>query len=115
MSRNHGRIRSANPKGVPELSWGNPLTLTLAAGTSFDAIGRITLVRLGSVTHQNDMGQRFLDLGCFWESGSDPAGQVVLSVNGPEDANIAPPGYYMLFALSESGTPSEGHYVKVGG
>ena len=81
---------------------------------AIDRAGPLPVHWLG-VGDPPDMGQRFLDLGCFWESGSDPAGQVVLSVNGPEDANIAPPGYYMLFALSESGTPSEGHYVKVGG
>jgi hypothetical protein len=77
-------------------------------------VGLLTLVRLGSTTHQFDMDQRFLDLGCFWPSGSDSSGRPLLSVNGPPDANQAPPGYYMLFVLSEAGTPSMGHYVKVG-
>ncbi|MGH1345631.1 MAG: galactose oxidase-like domain-containing protein [Nannocystales bacterium] len=31
-----------------------------------------------------------------------------------QDANVAPPGHYMLFVLSESGTPSEAVYVQVG-
>ncbi|NJK32540.1 MAG: DUF1929 domain-containing protein [Deltaproteobacteria bacterium] len=102
------------PATIPKVGWGEILTITLAEGTSIDDIGRITLLRLGSVTHQFDMDQRFLDLGCFWESDVRSRDQLVVNVNGPEDANVAPPGYYMIFVLSEAGTPSMGHYIQVG-
>jgi hypothetical protein len=98
-----------------ELAWGQTVEISLAPGTTFDEIGRVTLVRLGSVTHQNDMGQRHLDLGCFWDAGTDSERRALLAVHGPQDGNVAPPGHYMLFLLAEAGTPSMGHYVKVGG
>jgi hypothetical protein len=106
----------------PYLRYGEEVSIELSAGgPTFAEIGRVTLVRLGSVTHQFDMNQRFLDLGCFWEnggSGADSSGGSgtpgALIVNGPLDANIAPPGHYMLFVLTESGTPSEAVYVQVG-
>jgi hypothetical protein len=31
----------------------------------------------------------------------------------PGDANIAPPGYYMLFVLDRSGTPSVARWVRL--
>ena len=101
--------------GMPTLSWGETVTVSLAPGTTFDEVGRVTLVRLGSVTHQLDMEQRHLDLGCFWETGSDSQRRATLTVHGPQNGNLAPPGYYMLFLVTEAGTPSMGHYVKVGG
>jgi hypothetical protein len=104
---------AAVPDKIPNLGWGGTLQIALDDATSFADVGRVTLVRLGSVTHQFDMGQRFIDLGCMWES-IDAAGQVVVEVFEPSDANIAPPGDYMLFVLSEAGVPSDGHYVKVG-
>jgi hypothetical protein len=104
----------AVPDGTPTLAWGETVSISLGVGTSFADVGRVTLVRLGSVTHQNDMDQRHLDLGCFWESGTDPERRPLVAVNGPEDGNVAPPGHYMLFLITEAGTPSVGHYVKVG-
>ena len=78
-------------------------------------IERATIVRLGSTTHGFDMSQRFVELGV---TGSGTS----WTVTAPEDLsdpdrlaqNIAPPGYYMLFLISEDGEPSEGHYIKVG-
>ena len=31
----------------------------------------------------------------------------------PESRNIAPPGYYMLFALNSDGTPSESAVIQL--
>jgi hypothetical protein len=104
----------AVPAAIPEVGWGGTVSMTLGAGIAFEDIGRITLVRLGSVTHQNDMDQRFIDLGCFWPGRAAPDGRVVVTANGPVDANQAPPGHYMLFVLTEAGVPSVGHYVKIG-
>jgi hypothetical protein len=36
-----------------------------------------------------------------------------LSVRMPGDADIAPPGYYMLFVLDRSGTPSVARWVRL--
>jgi Domain of unknown function (DUF1929) len=36
------------------------------------------------------------------------AGVGVLTVTAPPNGNIAPPGYYMLFLVNNSGVPSVG-------
>jgi hypothetical protein len=62
-------------------------------------IARVSLVRLGAVTHQINMGQRFLPLNFTAGSGA-------LTITAPTDANLAPPGYYMLFIVDSDGVPS---------
>jgi PKD repeat protein len=41
------------------------------------------------------------------------AGTGVLNVTAPPNGNIAPPGYYMLFALDSSGVPSVARFVQL--
>jgi PKD repeat protein len=69
-------------------------------------IGSIVLMRPGSPTHAFDMEQRLVGLS-FSVSGS------TLTVSGPPDARIAPPGYYMLFLLNTQGVPSRASFVQV--
>jgi hypothetical protein len=72
-------------------------------------IGQITEVRwirLGSVTHAFDMGQRANIL----EFTPTATG---VNVTAPENANLAPPGYYMLFILNRNKVPSEGKIVRI--
>ena len=83
-------------------------------GTSFtvettDAaeIAKVSLIRLGSVTHSFDMNQRFLSLPFTPGVGG-------LDVSAPTSGNRAPPGHYMLFLVNASGVPSEARIVKVG-
>jgi hypothetical protein len=63
-------------------------------------------IRLGSVTHAFDMGQRANTL-TFTRTATG------VSVNVPANSNQAPPGYYMLFILNRNGVPSTGSIVKV--
>ena len=37
-----------------------------------------------------------------------------LLVAGPDDPNLAPPGFYLLFGLSDRGTPSVGRVIRIG-
>src|SRR5436305_13724248 len=41
------------------------------------------------------------------------AGSGALTVTAPPNGNIAPPGYYMLFILNNSGVPSVATFVQV--
>ena len=63
-------------------------------------------IRLGSVTHAFDMGQRANTLTFTRTTGG-------LSVNVPANPNQAPPGYYMLFILNRNNVPSAGSIVRV--
>jgi galactose oxidase-like protein/Kelch motif protein len=73
----------------------------------FASIGRVALVKAGSVTHSNNFDQRYVDV-TFVSDGSSG-----LTVTSPPDSNHAPPGWYMLFILS-SGVPSVASWVQVG-
>ena len=73
------------------------------------SITKACLIRLGSVTHGFDQDQRYVPLTI----NDSPPGTV--DVVGPINANIAPPGYYMLFILEAAGQPCElAAYVRVG-
>jgi hypothetical protein len=69
-------------------------------------IGSVVLVRPGAATHAFDMDQRLVGL-------SYTAGNGVLNVTAPQNGNIAPPGYYMLFVLDSAGVPSVARFVRL--
>jgi hypothetical protein len=62
-------------------------------------IASVSLIRFGSVTHCINMSQRYLPLSFTAGSGS-------LSITAPANANLAPPGNYMLFLVDSNGVPS---------
>src|SRR5215470_4286332 len=83
-------------------------------GTSFtvqtpdaSSISSVVLVKAGSVTHAFDFDQRVIGLTFTAGSGS-------LNLTAPPSANIAPPGYYLLFLTNSSGVPSVASFVRVG-
>jgi hypothetical protein len=71
-------------------------------------ISKVVLVRNGSVTHAFGMDQRLVELSFTAQDGS-------LTVTAPPNGNIAPPGYYMLFILDNSGVPSVAPFVQIMG
>lgn len=64
------------------------------------------LVRLGAVTHAFDQDQRYVPLTFQQAAGG-------LTVQSPTSANLAPPGYYMLFIVNSNGVPSGASIIKV--
>ncbi|MBW4621657.1 MAG: RICIN domain-containing protein [Cyanosarcina radialis HA8281-LM2] len=68
-------------------------------------ISKAALVRLGAPTHGQDMDQRYVPLSFTRGSGQ-------LNITAPANANIAPPGFYMLFVIN-NGTPSIARMVNV--
>jgi hypothetical protein len=78
------------------VSYGNQFTLQTPDAAS---IASAVLVRNGTVTHSFGMDQRMVGMSFTAGSGS-------LTVTAPPNANIAPPGYYMLFILNSNGVPS---------
>jgi hypothetical protein len=72
-------------------------------------VARVTLVRNGAVTHSWDAGQRFNELG-FQVQGNG-----TVNVSFPNNPNIAPPGYYMLFFMNGAGVPSYAKIVHLDG
>ncbi|MFI6499585.1 galactose oxidase-like domain-containing protein [Nonomuraea typhae] len=74
-------------------------------GVSTD-VDRAVLIRLGSVTHSFDMGQRAVRLPI---TASSPGSTTVLA---PPDRRVAPPGHYMVFVL-KNGVPSVAKIVRL--
>jgi len=70
-------------------------------------IATVSLLRLGAATHAFNMDQRFLQL-------TFTAGNGALTVQAPANANLAPPGSYMLFILNTNGVPSVAATLQLG-
>jgi hypothetical protein len=70
------------------------------------AVTGVVLMRPGAVTHAVDMEQRSIELG-------RRAGEAGLVVTSPPDASVAPPGWYLLFALDASGVPSVARWIQL--
>ncbi|MCW2621276.1 MAG: putative galactose oxidase [Frankiales bacterium] len=86
---------------------------TVAVGTTFTVsstqaagVRRVALVGLGDVTHGVDQGQRYVPLP-FSASGT------TLTVTGPPNGGVTPPGYYMLVLVDQAGVPSVAKMVQV--
>jgi hypothetical protein len=75
-------------------------------------VERVVLMRLGSVTHANNMDQRCVNLEIV-EQATPKHIFPYITVKGPVDGTVAPPGPYMLFAISAAGVPSKGYMVRL--
>lgn len=82
-------------------------TMELVSPQAAD-IAKVSLVSLASVTHTADWNQHFVDL-TFTRSGN------TLTVDTPANANLAPPNYYMVFAVDSNGVPSMAKIVQLRG
>jgi hypothetical protein len=69
-------------------------------------ITKVSWIHVGSTTHTFDMAQRYMKLS-FTQATNG------LNVTMPANANIAPPGYYMLFVLNGSGVPSVAKIIQI--
>jgi hypothetical protein len=95
----------------PAVSGGTPAVVgyrqTLAVATPDGAsIAKVTLVRLGSVTHAFDQAQRLVPLSFSQAAGG-------LSVTLPASPITAPPGPYLLFLVNGRGVPSVGRIMRL--
>lgn len=101
--------RPAVQSAPASIRYGSTFDIVVGGGSDAAAdIAKVSLVRLSSTTHNNNMDQRCLMLQILGRSGS------TLTLAGPKDGSWAPPGYYMLFLVSgSSGAPSVGRIVSV--
>ncbi len=88
---------------------------TAAWGTNFkidspdsNSIVSVVLISPVSVTHHTDAGQRYIKIPIVSRTAAS------LTVTAPANANIAPPGYYMLFIIDSDGVPSVAKFIRMG-
>jgi hypothetical protein len=92
---------SSTPSNI---AWGGQFAVSTPDAAN---ISQVVLVRPGSSTHAFDMDQRLVGMSFTAGSGS-------LTVTGPPNSKIAPPGYYMLFLINNNGVPSVASFVQLG-
>jgi Domain of unknown function (DUF1929) len=79
---------------------------SFSVSTDSEDVGRFSLIRLSSVTHSTNFDQRFINMP-FNRNGTQS------TMTAPANGNLAPPGYYLLFALNAKGVPSVGKILKL--
>ena len=93
---------------APEiLKYGQSDTLEVSDATQE---GSLVLAKLGSVTHSFDYGQRLADLQI---ENVALGNESSISFKAPENPNLYPPGYYMMFYVNDIGKPSHAKMVKL--
>jgi hypothetical protein len=89
---------------VDTLQYGAVFSIGTPDATS---IASVALMRPGSVTHGFDEDQRYVPLSFTVLPGT-------VNAIAPANANLAPPGYYMLFIVNTAGVPSIARFVRIG-
>jgi hypothetical protein len=102
---------SGNPASRPTIVSATPLAkagqkIALTMDTP-SPVSRVTLLRMGAVTHSNNVQQRFFDL-TFSQISNTVTAQL------PTNGYDLLPGFYMVFAFNAVGTPSIAQVTQVG-
>lgn len=97
---------ASQPAPIPVVSYDNRYTMAVRPSVGRQ-IRRVSLISLASVTHAFNQNQTFVWLPVV------STGPLTTQVQLPANENVAPPGFYMMFAVDDAGIPSEGHMVKL--
>ena len=110
---------------VDKLQYGASQTISVNNFTQ-QGNGSLVLVKLGSVTHSFDNGQRLVDIKIDKQQSTPfkaPEStddkplthyRSTITFTAPTDDHFTPPGYYMLFYLNSAGKPSHAKIVQLG-
>nr|QOL01228.1 putative extracellular protein TR9_036 [Trebouxia lynnae] len=98
----NGQPRPTITSAPSTITYGQNITVQYSGVSIID---RVVLVRVVGATDSNHMDQREVVL-----TGASSAGSVL--VDTPPNSNVAPPGQYYLFVLS-NGVPSKAAYVSL--
>ena len=66
-----------------------------------------SIIRPGVTTHSFDNSQRLVDLAISAQAGGE------IHATAPAEATIAPPGWYMLFLIDNTGVPSVATWIHL--
>jgi hypothetical protein len=87
-----------------QCTWGQTIQITTPQAGN---LRWASLVKPGVTTHSFDCNQRLVDLEGMAQAGG------VVSVTVPQNPNLLPPGWYMLFLVDNSGIPSVASWIRV--
>ena len=89
---------------VDQATYGDRVRVQVTDG---QPITRFNLIRMSTVTHSVNTDQRLIPIS-FTDLGNDE-----YELDMPASGNLAPPGFYMLYALNADGTPSESAVIQL--
>lgn len=93
--------------GSPDVGdYGNSITIPTPNAS---VIARATLVRLPNTTHHYDPNMRCIMLDVQSRTSNS------VTVEAPLNANLAPPGYYYIHILNDTGIPSTARIIRIPG
>lgn len=87
-------------------AYGGTITISTPSPTT---VTSVSLLRLMNTTHHYDANQRLIWLQI------ESRGTSTVTVSAPLNANLAPPGYYLIHVLNSSLVPSIGRIIKIPG
>ncbi|MDX1611485.1 MAG: galactose oxidase early set domain-containing protein, partial [Candidatus Thermoplasmatota archaeon] len=93
-------------------TWGQDVTLWVNGLE--EGVHSVVLMRPGATTHGYDADQRAIELEVTGENLANGFGS--LTVQLPPDANVAPPGHYMVFVnedIDGEAMPSEASFIEL--
>jgi len=96
-------VRPAIGSAPTDVGYNATFAVTISSAAP---IAKVTWIRLSTVTHATNMNQRMNYLS-FSANGS------TLTVTAPANANLAPPGHYLLFVVDANGVPSVAKIVRI--
>jgi hypothetical protein len=96
-------VRPTITSAPASVSYGQTFSVTTPNAAQ---IADVRWIRIGSVTHAFDAGQRANTLS-FTQKATG------VDVTAPTIPNLAPPGHYILFVLNRNGVPSVGKIVHI--
>lgn len=91
----------------PTVGYGENFTIKHDEMPAPWSVDRAVLMPPGSTTHHFDFATRLIDVATLSSTSRS------LTVTSPPDANHAPPGYYMVFLLSNADVPSVAGWIKL--
>jgi galactose oxidase-like protein len=93
----------------PIVGYGQPFTVW----TQNVIAAKVLWVRLGATTHSFNENQRLNYLAFTVNPQQSGNASTAVTVTTPANANLAPPGHYVLYVLNASGVPSVGRVVQI--
>ncbi|KAJ3410744.1 hypothetical protein HDV05_003283 [Chytridiales sp. JEL 0842] len=100
---------------VEEVGYNQTFTVSVSTFGKESCALEFSLIQPGFRTHSTGHNQRLVWLRARGMEGVVPGGKAGdWAVVSPPTAEVAPPGYYMLFAVCD-GIPSEAVWIQIGG
>ena len=97
-------VRPTITSAPAEIGYGASLSIATPDAL---AISSAVLVRPGSPTHSFNFEQRLVGLSLSVSNAG------TLTATSPSNGSVAPPGYYMLFLINQSGVPSVAKFIHL--